>query len=110
MNLNPVQLRSVVGAANVGGVIIVGNVPQTATGRPKGTESGTSSGASTPGRNGKKSQADGEIAGAMIFHAPGQYLNSSEEQKREGYYEFMERVDEETRKWWLDYVSAASSF
>ncbi|TEB24453.1 hypothetical protein FA13DRAFT_1714625 [Coprinellus micaceus] len=102
MDLNPTQLRSVVGAANVGGVIVVGLVPHSPSkrsGHPREEEEGT--GGLMCRESGR--QIEGEIAGVMIFHGPGQSLNSSKEQCEAGYNQFLEEVDEETRRWWLEY-------
>lgn len=104
MDLNPTQLRSVVGAANVGGVIVVGLVPHSPSkrsGHPREEKEGT--GGLMCRESGR--QIEGEIAGVMIFHGPGQSLNSSKEQREAGYNQFLEEVDEETRRWWLEYVS-----
>ena len=104
MDLNPTQLRSVVGAANVGGVIVVGLVPRSSSEKGRQPTGEKETGESR--RRESRRQIDGEIAGVMIFHGPGQALNSSKEQREAGYNQFLDEVDEETRKWWLEYVRA----
>jgi hypothetical protein len=79
-SLSPIQLRATVAAANIGGTIHVATLPSSEAGE------------------------EDKIVGVAVWFAPGQSLNSTVEQRSAGWDAFMDVVDDETRRWWLEYV------
>ncbi|KAJ3534130.1 hypothetical protein NMY22_g7059 [Coprinellus aureogranulatus] len=79
------QLRAAVAAANIGGTIHIAVLPT----------------ASAEGS--KEDDVLGKIVGVAVWFAPGQSINTIEEQRAAGWNAFMDAVSEETKRWWLEY-------
>ena len=89
LSLQPLQIRSTVAAAAIGGIVHI------AYASPLGQGSG----------NPKDDAANpGQLVGVALSFGPGQALSATVEQKAAGWDVFVAAIPESLRRWWVEYV------